>query len=408
MKQSKLKAYARLIARCGLNVRKNQDVIVQTELEQTDFVNMVVEELYKAGARKVFVDFYSLSLSKLHNKYRDKEEMAKIEDFELEKIKWRSKNLPCILFLDSEDPDGLNGIDQTKESYAMGKRYPTIKPFIDEMENKYQWCIAAVAGKAWAKKVFPNLTEKKAVEALWENILICSRAYNGNPVSNWKEHNATLKKRYEYLNSLNLVELRYNSSNGTNFKVGLISDALFLGGEEKSLKNITFNPNIPSEEIFTSPKKGVCEGVVYATKPLSYNGELIEDFYIVFKDGKAVEAHAKKNEELLKQMISEDEGASFLGEVALVAYDSPINNTNLLFYNTLYDENACCHIALGHGFTNCIKNYDKYTLEQLREKGINDSRIHVDFMIGSNDLNIIGISEDGVEHQIFKNGNWAF
>ncbi len=408
MKQSKLKAYARLIARCGLNVRKNQDVIVQTELEQTDFVNMVVEELYKAGARKVFVDFYSLSLSRLHNKYRDKEEMAKIEDFELEKIKWRSKNLPCILFLDSEDPDGLNGIDQTKESYAMGKRYPIIKPFIDEMENKYQWCIAAVAGKAWAKKVFPNLTEKKAVEALWENILICSRAYNGNPVSNWKEHNATLKKRYEYLNSLNLVELRYNSSNGTNFKVGLISDALFLGGEEKSLKNITFNPNIPSEEIFTSPKKGVCEGVVYATKPLSYNGELIEDFYIVFKDGKAVEAHAKKNEELLKQMISEDEGASFLGEVALVAYDSPINNTNLLFYNTLYDENACCHIALGHGFTNCIKNYDKYTLEQLREKGINDSRIHVDFMIGSNDLNIIGISEDGVEHQIFKNGNWAF
>lgn len=408
MKQSKLKAYARLIARCGLNVRKNQDVIVQTELEQTDFVNMVVEELYKAGARKVFVDFYSLSLSRLHNKYRDKEEMAKIEDFELEKIKWRSKNLPCILFLDSEDPDGLNGIDQTKESYAMGKRYPILKPFIDEMESKYQWCIAAVAGKAWAKKVFPNLTEKKAVEALWENILICSRAYNGNPVSNWKEHNATLKKRYEYLNSLNLVELRYNSSNGTNFKVGLISDALFLGGEEKSLKNITFNPNIPSEEIFTSPKKGVCEGVVYATKPLSYNGELIEDFYIVFKDGKAVEAHAKKNEELLKQMISEDEGASFLGEVALVAYDSPINNTNLLFYNTLYDENACCHIALGHGFTNCIKNYDKYTLEQLREKGINDSRIHVDFMIGSNDLNIIGISEDGVEHQIFKNGNWAF
>ena len=408
MKQSKLKAYARLIARCGLNVKKNQDVIVQTELEQTDFVNMVVEELYKAGARKVFVDFYSLSLSRLHNKYRYKEEMAKIEDFELEKIKWRSKNLPCILFLDSEDPDGLNGIDQTKESYAMGKRYPIIKPFIDEMENKYQWCIAAVAGKAWAKKVFPNLTEKKAVEALWENILICSRAYNGNPVSNWKEHNATLKERYEYLNSLNLVELRYNSSNGTNFKVGLISDALFLGGEEKSLKNITFNPNIPSEEIFTSPKKGVCEGVVYATKPLSYNGELIEDFYIVFKDGKAVEAHAKKNEELLKQMISEDEGASFLGEVALVAYDSPINNTNLLFYNTLYDENACCHIALGHGFTNCIKNYDKYTLEQLREKGINDSRIHVDFMIGSNDLNIIGISEDGVEHQIFKNGNWAF
>ena len=342
------------------------------------------------------------------NLSKDKDEMAKIEDFELEKIKWRAKNLPCILFLDSEDPDGLNGIDQEKESYAAGKRYPIIKPFIDEMENKYQWCIAAVPSVEWAKKVFPNLSKKKAIDALWENILKCSRSYDGNPVSNWKEHNATLKKRYEYLNSLNLVELRYNSSNGTNFKVGLISDALFLGGAEKSLKNITFNPNIPSEEIFTSPKKGVCEGVLYATKPLSYNGELIEDFYIVFKDGKAVEAHAKKNEELLKQMISEDDGASFLGEVALVPYDSPINNTNLLFYNTLYDENACCHVALGHGFTNVIKDYDKYSLEELREKGVNDSRIHVDFMIGSPDLKIVGKSKDGKEHLIFINGNWAF
>lgn len=408
MNKSKLRGYARLIARCGLNVKKNQDVIVQTELSQAEFVTMVVEELYKAGARKVFVDFYHLPLSKLHNKYRDKDVMAKIEDFELEKIKWRSKNLPCILFLDSEDPDGLNGIDQEKESYAAGKRYPIIKPFIDEMENKYQWCIAAVPSIEWATKVFPNLSKKKAVEALWENILKCSRAFEGNPVNNWKEHNNNLKNKYDYLNSLDLVELNYSSSNGTNFKVGLISDALFLGGSEKSLKGITFNPNIPSEEIFTSPKKGVCEGVLYATKPLSYNGELIEDFYIVFNDGKAVEAHAKKNEELLQQMISEDEGAPYLGEVALVAYDSPINNTNLLFYNTLYDENACCHVALGHGFTNVIKDYDKYTLEELRDKGVNDSRIHVDFMVGSKDLKIVGKSKDGKEHLIFINGNWAF
>ena len=408
MNKSKLRGYARLIAKCGLNVKKNQDVIVQTGLSQVDFVEIVVEELYKAGARKVFVDFYHLPIVKLNNLYRDKEEMAKIEDFELEKIKWRSKTLPCILFLDSEDPDGLNGIDQSKESYASSKRYPIIKPFIDEMENKYQWCIVAVPSVEWAKKVFPNLSKKKAVDALWENILKCSRAYVGNPISNWKEHNSTLKKRYDYLNSLNLVELKYSSSNGTDFKVGLINDALFLGGSEKSLKDISFNPNIPSEEIFTSPKRGVCDGVLHATKPLSYNGEVIEDFYIVFKDGKAVEAHAKKNEELLKQMISEDEGAAYLGEVALVAYDSPINNTNLLFYNTLYDENACCHVALGHGFTNTIKNYDKYTLDELREKGINDSRIHVDFMVGSSDLKIVGKSIDGSEHLIFINGNWAF
>ncbi|MCR5307738.1 MAG: aminopeptidase [bacterium] len=408
MNKTKLRAYAKLIARRGLNVSKGQDVIVQTEVEQLEFVNMVVEELYKAGARKVFVDFYSLTLSKTHNKYRKLDDMIKIEDFELEKIKWRSKNLPCILFLDGEDPDGLVGIDQEKESIASGKRYPILKPFIDEMENKYQWCIAAVPGTMWAKKLYPSLSKKKAVELLWENILKCSRSYDGNPIKNWDNHNSDLKKRCDYLNSLHLKELRYKSSNGTDFKVGLISDALFMGGAETSLKNKVFNPNIPSEEIFTSPKKGVCEGVLYATKPLSYRGEVIDEFYIIFKDGKAIEAHAKKNEKLLNQMINEDEFACFLGEVALVPFNSPINNTNILFYNTLFDENACCHVALGHGFTNVIKDYEKYSLEELREKGINDSMIHVDFMIGSSDLSIVGIDENDNEHIIFKEGNWAF
>ena len=408
MNKTKLKAYAKLIARRGLNVSKNQDVIIQTEVEQLDFLNMVTIELYKAGARKVFVDFYHLPLAKIHNKYRDKDEMAKIEDFELEKIKWRSKNLPCILFLDSEDPDGLVGINQEKEMYASSKRYPIIKPFIDEMENKYQWCIASVPGEKWAKKVFPNLTKKKAVERLWEEILKCSRAYDNDPIKNWDMHNLDLKNRYEYLNSLKLKELIYESSNGTNLKVGLIEDALFLGGAEKSLKDKVFNPNIPSEEIFTSPKKGECEGIVYSTKPLSYRGEVIEDFSISFKDGKVVSVKAKKNEELLKKMVNEDEGASYLGECALVPFDSPINNSGLLFYNTLFDENACCHLALGHGFTNVIKDYEKYSLEELRNKGVNDSMIHVDFMIGSSDLSIKGVDENGNIHQIFINGNWAF
>ena len=402
-----LRAYAKLIARRGLNVKKNQDVIVQTEVEQLDFINMVVEELYKAGARKVFVDFYHLPLSKLHNKYRSVDSLSTIESFELEKVKWRTDSLPCILFLDSEDPDGLVGIDQEKESIASSKRYPILKPYIDKMENKYQWCIAGVPGLKWAKKIYPNLSNKKAVEKLWENILECARC-NGDPIKNWDNHNKNLKEKCDYLNSLNLKELRYKSSNGTNFKVGLIDDGLFMGGAETSLKNRVFNPNIPSEEIFTSPKKGVCEGVVYATKPLSYRGEVIEDFYFEFKDGKVISAHAKVNEELLNQMINEDETSCYLGEVALVPFDSPINNTNILFYNTLFDENACCHLALGHGFTNIIKDYEKYSLEELREKGINDSMIHVDFMIGSKDLSIIGIDKDNKEHIIFKNGNWAF
>ena len=408
MNKRLLRSYAKLIARRGLNVKKNQDVIVQTEIEQTEFLSMVVEELYKAGARKVFVDFYHLPISKIHNKYRKLDDMAKIEDFELEKIKWRANNLPCILFLDSEDPDGLVGIDQKKESIASSKRYPILKPFIDEMENKYQWCIAGVPGLKWAKKVFPNLSNKKAIEALWESILKCSRSIDGNPIKNWDMHNSDLLNRCNYLNSLNLKELRYKSSNGTDFKVGLIPNALFLGGREKTLKGNYFNPNIPSEEIFTSPKKGSASGILYATKPLSYRGEVIEDFYFEFRDGKVISAHASVNEELLNQMIKEDEASSFLGEVALVPFDSPINNTNLLFYNTLFDENACAHVALGHGFTNVIKDYEKYSLEELRDMGVNDSMIHVDFMVGSSDLSIIGIDNNDEEHQIFTNGNWAF
>lgn len=408
MNKRLLRSYAKLIARRGLNIKKNQDVIIQTEVEQLDFLSMVTEELYKAGARKVIVDFYHLPLSKIHNKYRSVETLSTIESFELEKIKWRANTLPCILFLDSEDPDGLVGINQEKESIAQSKRYPILKPYIDEMENKYQWCIAGVPGLKWAKKIYPELSNKKAIEKLWADILKCARCDSGDPIKNWDMHNKNLKDKCDYLNNLKLKELKYKSSNGTDFKVGLISDGLFMGGAEVSLKNRVFNPNIPSEEIFTSPKRGVCEGVLYASKPLSYRGEVIEDFWFEVKDGKVTNCHAMKNEELLKQMISEDEGASYLGEVALVPFDSPINNTGILFYNTLFDENACCHVALGHGFTNVIKNYEKYSLEELRAKGINDSMIHVDFMIGSSDLSIIGIDESNNEHVIFKDGNWAF
>ena len=183
---------------------------------------------------------------------------------------------------------------------------------------------------------------------------------------------------------------------------------MFLGANEKTLGGIDFNANIPSEEVFISPKKGEAEGIVYASKPLSYQGELIEDFWIRFEKGKAVEVHAEKNEELLKKLISMDENAAYLGECALVPYDSPISKLGIVFYNTLFDENAACHLALGMGFTNCIKDYDKYTLEECREKGVNDSIIHEDFMIGTEDLSVVGITKDGKRVQIFERGNWAF
>lgn len=408
MKKTVMQKYAKLIARKGINVKKGQEVIVSASLDQPEFVKMVVEECYRAGASKVTVEWSYQPITKLHYRYRSLKTLSTFEKWEIEKLEHKCETLPATIYIESDDPDGLKGIDQNKVSKASQAKYPIIKPYHDKMDNKYQWCIAAVPGEAWAKKVFPGERTSKAVEKLWNAILYTSRADGDDPVKAWEEHNADLKTRFEYLNSLGIESLHYTASNGTDFTVGLIPDALFMGGSELTLDGREFNPNIPSEEVFTSPMKGKAEGIVYATRPLSYRGELIENFSVRFENGKAVEVHAEKGEELLKQMISMDENAAYLGECALVPFDSPIRNSEITFYNTLFDENACCHLAFGRGFENCIKDFDKYTLEECRQKGINDSLIHVDFMIGSEDLNISAHTRDGKDVAIFKDGNWAF
>lgn len=408
MKKTTMQKFAKLIAKKGANVQKGQEVYIDASLDQPEFVKMVAEECYRAGAGKVIVEWSYQPLAKVNYRYRSVKTLSTIEKWELEKLQHKVDVLPAVIYIESDDPDGLKGINQEKVSKAQQARYPVIKPLCDKMENKYQWCIAAVPGKAWAKKVFPNERESKAVEKLWNAILYTSRADGDDPVKAWEEHNADLKARCEYLNSLGIKKLHYTSSNGTDFTVGLIDDALFLGGSEDTIGGVEFNPNIPSEEVFTSPMKGQAEGVVHATRPLSYRGQLIENFSVRFEGGKAVEVHAEKGEDLLKQMISMDENAAYLGECALVPYDSPIRNSEITFYNTLFDENACCHLAFGRGFENSIKDFANLTLDQCREKGINDSIIHVDFMIGSQDLDIDAITRSGEVVAIFRNGNWAF
>lgn len=408
MNKLQLRRYAKLLAKTGINVKKGQWVIVQAELDQPEFVEMVVEELYRAGAGKVSVEWSHQPVSAMHYKYQSTETLSAMQKWEIEKWELKKNELPAMLYLESADPDGLKGIDQDKFTAARSARTKIIKPYRDEMDNKYQWCIAAVAGKAWAKKVFPNLNVLQATEKLWDAILKASRADGPNPVQEWANHNDEIARRCDYLNRLGLVALEYKSKNGTDFKVGLIEDSLFMGGGEESLKGRYFNPNIPSEEIFISPKAGEAEGIVYSTKPLSYQGELIEDFSVRFAGGKVVEVKAKKNVGLLEKMISMDDGAKMLGECALIPFDSPINNSGILFYNTLFDENASCHLALGHGFTNCIKGYEYMTKEELTKKGVNDSMIHVDFMIGSRDLEVIGITKRGTRVPILTYGNWAF
>ena len=408
MKKALLKNYAELLVKMGVNVQKGQELNVYASIDQVPLVTEVVKWAYKVGAKKVNVEWGCQEVSKLHYKYRSLETLSTVENWEVEKMKHRVEALPARLLIVSDDPDGMKGVDQKKIAMSRRATYPIMKPFIDQIENKEQWCIAGASSSKWAKKVFPHLSKSKAVEALWDAIFTSSRV-DGYAIENWEKHNDNLTKKCDYLNSLKLKELRYTSSNGTNLKVGLIENAVFMGGNEKALgSNIIFNPNIPSEEIFTTPKKGLAEGIVYSAKPLSYQGQLIENFSVRFENGKAVEVKAEKGEELLKEMISMDETAGYLGEVALIAYDSPINNTGLLFFETLYDENASCHLALGRGFSNCIKDYEKYTKEEIDEMGINDSMIHVDFMIGSKDMSIVGITSSGEEIQIFKDGNWAF
>ncbi len=408
MKKSQLKKYAKLLARVGLNVKKGQTVFIGAGLDQPEFVAMVVEECYKAGASEVYTEFSYQPIEKLSSQYRSLNSLSQLNPWTLAKWEFKAINYSCRLFIESEDPDGMNGVDQTKMSAVRRALYPQIKPFRLAMENRHQWCIAAVPGKAWAKKVFPQLSEKKAVEKLWQVILYTARADGKNPVRAWKEHNANLDARCAYLDNLCLKYLVYKSSNGTDFTVELNPQGRFAGGKEKTLQGRVFNPNIPSEEVFTSPMAGKAEGIVYSTKPLSYMGELIENFSLRFENGKVVEVKAEKGEALLKEMVSMDEGAGKLGEVALIPYNSPISQSGVLFYNTLFDENASCHFALGSGFNECLKGYEKYTDEQCKKLGINESMIHVDFMIGAKDTSIVGITQSGEHVQIFKDGDWAF
>lgn len=407
MQKRRLKKYAKLIVKCGLNVKKGQEVIIQCGLDQPEFVAMVVEECYKAGAERVKVEWSYQPVTRLGYKYRSLKSLSEFTD--VEKAQWQRKldKLSCLLWLDSDDPDGLAGTDSEKIAKANVARFPYIKPFREALTSKYQWCIAAVPGKEWAKKIFPDLPVGQAVEKLWEAILSTSRV-DDDPIAAWKQHNENLARHCKLLNDFRLVSLEYKSANGTDFKVGLNPIGKFVGGGETTLsKKIYYNPNIPSEEVFTSPMRGVAEGKVVATKPLSYQGKLIENFWMRFKNGKVVEVYAEKNQDVLEKMISMDEGAAYLGEVALIAYDSPINNTGILFYNTLFDENASCHLAVGKGFNECLHGFENMTNEECRKAGINESMIHVDFMIGSKDMDIVGVTADGKRVQIFKNGNWA-
>jgi len=408
MNSTLLRQYAELIARTGAHVQKGQYVIIRANVSIEDFAAVVAEECYKAGAKRVVFDWQSAVIDRVSYHYASSEDLGHLLPQEIGFQEFSTESLPILIWLDADDPDGLVGVDAKKVAQVQSLRYAQRAKYIEARENKYQWCIAGVPSLKWAKKVFPNLDGDMAIEKLWQAILKTARADDGKGEEAWARHEKDLKERCAYLNSLHLKSLHYTANNGTDLTVGLIPQVIFLGGGESTIAGVFYQPNIPSEECFTSPMRGEAEGIVYASKPLAYQGQLIENFSVRFHQGKAVEVKAEKGQAALESILTLDNGSAYLGECALVPFDSPINQTGLLFYNTLYDENACCHLALGRGFTNLYPHFENYTEEQLHGFGINQSLSHVDFMIGTSDLKIVGTTEQGKEVVLFRNGTWAF
>ena len=407
MNEKILKKYAELIVRTGANVQPGQVVQLAVSVEQHEFAMMVMEACYKAGAKKVNVDWRSDAQGRLNFQYADEETLGTVLPWEEAKMKQMTEDLPCRIFIASDDPDAMNGIDPGKLSAVSQRRARVMKPYRNAIDGKHQWVIVAYPSEKWARKCFPEAED--AVDRLWDAILRTVRVTEDNdPVAEWKAHTDFIEKKAAWLNEQGFASLRYRSGNGTDFSVELIPGAKWEGaGAVNTVNNAFYIPNMPTEEIFTSPMAGKCEGTLVAVKPLSWNSQLIEDFSITFRDGKAVSCRAGKGQELLEKMIGMDEGACMLGEVALVPKESPVNQCGFLFYETLFDENACCHCALGMGFKEVLPGGDDLTMEEAQKQGINDSIIHVDFMVGADDLDIDGVRPDGTTEAIFRNGTWA-
>ena len=408
MKKTILRKYAKLAVRTGVNLKKGQGCAIYAQVEQHEFAELVAEEAYRAGAKWVQVFWQDQAVRKLDLRHQTVTQLSKVEEWEKVQQQMFVDQLPARIHISSEDPDGLKGVSVPKMQKAQAARSTVLRPYRKAIDNKHQWTIIAVPSKKWAKKVFPGERASAAVEKLWQAILNAVRVTEDNdPEAAWDQHNATLQEKSQKLNDLQLDYLHYQSPNGTDFKCWLIPGAKWGGGGASILDGTFHNPNMPTEEVFTSPMRGRCEGTLVSTMPLSYQGNLIRNFSVTFENGRAVSCQAEQGQDLLEKMIHMDEGAAMLGELALVPYDSPISQSGILYYNTLFDENAACHVALGFGFPECVEGFDQMSEEELKEKGINDSIIHVDFMIGCKDLSITGYTREGKAVQIFKNGNWA-
>ncbi|WP_445489895.1 aminopeptidase [Niallia sp. 03133] len=406
--QQNLEKYAELAVQVGVNIQKGQTLVINTTIDAAEFVRIIVKKAYEAGADNVVVNWADDIVT------RTKYELAPAESF-LEYPKWRAKeteelaeNGAAFMSVLSSSPDLLKGISSEKISNfqkASGKALTTFRRYIQS--DKVSWTVIGAASSSWADKVFPDAPAENRVELLWDAIFKASRIDSENPVDAWLEHDKTLHEKVDYLNKKAYKKLHYHAP-GTDLTIELPEKHIWCGAGSVNEKGLEFMANMPTEEVFTVPHKTGVNGTVSSTKPLSYGGNIIDNFSITFKDGRIVDVKAEEGEEILRQLVETDEGSHYLGEVALVPHRSPISQSNILYYNTLFDENASNHLAIGSAYAFCIEGGKKMSSEELAEHGLNESITHVDFMIGSNKMDIDGISADGTVEPIFKNGDWAF
>lgn len=407
--ETQLNNYAKLIIACGVNLQANQELLINASVENADFVRRVVKEAYAHGAKAVNIDWQDDEIKRMHLENKSIDTLKEFPDYLSDLYNGCAKRNAAYLLINSSDPQALSGIDVNKLAALQAASQQALVDFrnqLDQMVNT--WCIVAAPSLKWAEKVFPDKKGEEAINALWTSILSAVRCDQENPIAAWQKHKESFDDKKQALNTMQIKQLHFKNTKGTDIVIGLPNQYSFSGGGDETVNGIYHFPNMPTEEIFTSPNYRDVNGIVYATLPLNFQGSLIENFWMRFENGSVVDYGAEKGYDVLKVILERDEGSKRLGEVALIPFTSPINNMNILFYNTLFDENASCHLAVGRGFPEVIQNGLTKTKEELDALGINDSFMHVDFMIGSNDMNVTALTKDGQNVQIFKNGEWAF
>jgi len=399
--------YAELALRTGVNLQKNQALMINAPIEGADFTKLVARKAYELGAKDVHINWVDDELTLLKFEHAPEEVITSYPEWKVKLHDMYAEDGAAVLSIRSTNPDLLKDVDPSLIAKANKAGAEAMKNFRKyTMNDKITWSIISIPTGDWAQKIFPDKSKEDAIESLWEAIVKIVRVDQDDPVAAWEAHNETLKIAREILNKRNYQKLVFTAP-GTNLEIELPEGHIWKGGSAESEKGITFNPNMPTEEVFSLPHKYGVNGTVASTKPLNYGGSLIDNFSLTFKDGKVVDFKAEQGEETLKHLLDTDEGAKRLGEVALVPHESPVSQSGLIFYNTLFDENASCHIALGKAYPTNLEGGADMDEEALDKHGVNDSLTHVDFMIGSEKLDIDGVKQDGTREAVFRNGTWA-